>query len=265
MRKIGTTLVLGAAALLAPAFSGDLAHAAPQVGPVERPSAVRPGATPVAILRVEATVTPLPNNCGEPAKFDVTLKNRTLKAWNGIVNLVAGGTVNTPVSLAASGDDATKTIHAVGPAPIDCKKPLGSAGVRVWADPSSPILTKAFVPKTITARRDFMNGPIPTTLTLRSVMFEAQCGGKATPRAIMYMPPTVSKPHASKVKLSFGAASAVTVVNAPGTQTEIPLEVPGTVDCQAPTGIPNLDYSVNGSQEVSGSLAPAEVSWGAAG
>lgn len=262
MRKIGVTLVLGAA-LSASVFATHAADAAP--GAVEKPSVapVRP-LQPMAVLRVEASVRNASSKCGEPFTADVILANRTLKPWNGTVSLVSGGTANTPVTLGASGAEATKIVKITGAAPIDCKKPLGIAGVRVYQSPQAPILVQTLKPALVTGRKDFLTGgATPTTLVLRSVMFNGKCGEKVSPQAVMYAPPGLppSAPVTAQVKLTFGGATTTATVKTPGSNLAVPLDVPGTLDCNAAAGIPSLDYGVSGSQSASGSVAPGEVTW----
>jgi len=233
------------------------AHAAPTPAPT-----VRPGPAPtalVALKRVEATVVPVASKCGEPTKARVTLRNRTLQPWAGTVNLVTDGTVNTPVTLAASGDDAEKTVDVAG-GTLDCTKKLQPFGLRVWKDPSAPILTQVLRPKRVAALAQPTAVPPPTETRpwVRRVTYEGRCGEAIAPTMVVQN--FGSAPQEAKVKLAFGAATKEgTFPLTPGQATFIAVEV-ATLDC-ASGPVPTFQWALANGISAQGSLAPTEVTF----
>ena len=258
MRKVGASVVVFGMLL-----GGVAAHAAPVQpgGPAEAPRAV-PGPGPALTIRkVEAVVVPVPSKCGEPAKLRVALRNKTLQPWSGNINFVSTGNVNTPVHLAASGEDATKTIDVSGGI-LDCKKPLGSQVVRVWKEPTSPILAQSLKPKRVFSLRDLSANAPPSSNTkpwLRRVVVDANCGEKVSPLVVVH---TFGPAQEAKLKLEFGATSKAIIMPLAANQaTQVPLVVPGTLDCQAEGGIPGFGYELYGANPARGILEPNEVTF----
>ena len=254
MRKLGALVVTSGMMLGALA-----AHAAPpQPAPTATPKIVTPGPA-VALRRVEAAVVPVPSKCGEPIKARVVLRNKTLQDWMGNVNFVANGSSNVPVHLASSGVDAEKTIDLNGGV-LDCKKPLGTLGVRVWKEPTSPILVQVLRPKRVFSLRDLTAGaPLSNDPRLRRVVVDARCGEKVSPLAVLH---TTGPAQQVMLKLEFGTTSKTSAVQvAPNQATQVPLDVPGTLDCQAQGGIPSFRYELLTGNAMRGMLEPNEVTF----
>jgi len=240
-----------------------VAQAAPpraRSGPAEQPRA-NPGPA-VTAATVEVTVIPVPSKCGEGARARVRLQNKTLRPWSGIVSFVANGTVNTPVTLTGLGADAVKVVDVTGGV-LDCKKPLGPLGVRVWKDPVAPLLVKVLKPGRVFAVRDLSSSAPPAgdpRPWLRRVVLDVTCGQEASPLALVHS--YGSTAQSARVTLSFGAASKTTSVQvAPNQATPVRLEVPGALDCTAPGGIPALEYSLLDGMATTGALEPSEVTF----
>lgn len=258
MRKIGVAVVMGGMLL------GTVgAHAAPV--------ASQPGATPIrvnpgplaAVRKVEVTVAASNNKCGEPAKARVTVVNKTLQPWAGVINFVAGGSTSTPVAVAAFGsDDATKTVDVVGPK-LDCGKPLGSQGLRVWknGETATPIFVKVLKPTKVSAFRDLSPNAPPSTETkvwLRRVVVDATCGGNVTATAMLHS--FTSAPQEAKVKLGFGIYVKESTVEVRGS-TPVPYGAPSPLDCNAAGGIPAFDYTLLTGLGATGKVDGYEVTF----
>lgn len=237
---------------------GLAAHAAPTVAPTPT---VRPGVAPQArsIFRIEGEVIAVANKCGEPITARVKLTNKTTKPWSGVVNLSAITMKSVSVSLASEGADATKTVDLSLTTTLDCKKPLGNHNIRVWGagGPADVVYSKALRATKVTAERPYTAPSGANTQPwLRRVVLNGACGGAISPT--VYLQSSGNQPQSANVKLTFGAATtekAVSVLNA----TPVTLDVPGTLDCQAATGIPAFEYALLTGNAVAGKLDAVEI------
>ncbi len=254
MNKLGTSLAL-ATALLGAVVAAHAAPSAPEPAPKLRPGLIPTPA--VSAITMKAEALPATGKCGEPVKQQVKLTNKTLKPWTGTVSFSGtGGTKEVNASV-PSGE--TKIIDVWSFKGLDCTKPLGVFGIRVWNEtPATVWYTKVIKPTTVKAEQGFnappSNDPQPQPW-LRRVWLDGTCGGQIIGKMGLHTFSQQAQP--AKVKLALGPATKDESVQVVASNTFVTVETP--LDCQAQTGILVFDYALLDGKAASGKLPPVYI------
>lgn len=218
-------------------------------------------------LTVSAT-GPHRSTCGRPIRIDLQVRNDARRSWPGGTAYVVstGGLAGAPVAIPAIEGERAVSVTATGPT-LNCRGPLTTHTLRVFAGATlvqkgAPFFEKSFRPNGFEGRKDLLTTP-PNRLALQTVRFFGTCGGSVTALATFWQgPPPSGVPSTATASLRFGATGANFLVRSNNPSSlQATLNVPGPFDCTVSTGIPFLDFAVEGDAPERGTIEPESVTF----